>query len=156
MTSELNFRQWDPTKTISNIGGHTPRAFAEGSSIKVEFDTPKRSKHIGLDGQGRHIKSADRSGKVTVRMASYSPSNAAFIALDLVDIPFPIAIVDKASNGDSFFAKSCTLTQDPPLEFSDGETGVEYVFQFIRGRVYRAGAEADGLMAALSGLLSGI
>lgn len=154
--SELKMKQMDPTKVIANIGGLTPRAYADGSMISIEFDTPKRTKHIGLTGQGRHIKSADRSGTVTIRLASYSPTVAGIAALDTADVPFSIAVVDKSSNGDSFFAGSCTLMQEPAMVWSENEEALEYQFQFIKGKMIRVGAEADGLLAALSGLIPGL
>lgn len=154
MTAE--YKQWDPTKCIINVGGATGRAFADGEMITVEFAEDKRNMHVGADGHARHGKSANRSGTVTIRLASYSPTNAVFYALDEADVPFPITMVDKASNGDSFFAKSCMLRKMPNMVKGQEEAAREYVFQFTNGRVVPAGAEADGLLAAATGLIPGL
>ena len=141
-------------KCITNVGGHTVRAFADGDMISVVFNTDKRSVHVGTDGRGRHIKSADRSGVITVRLSSYSPSNAAFQLLDETDIPFGIGVIDKSSNGDSFFAGSCMLVKVPDMVKGATETVLEYGFQFTHGTVVRAGADSEGLLAELAGIVS--
>lgn len=149
----IRFKQWDPTKCISDIGGVTPRAYADGDMISVEYAVDKRSMHIGVDGAGRHMKSANLSGIYTVRMASYSPTVAAFQALDDLDVPFSIALADKSSNGDGFFAASCTLVKIPPMVKGETETVLEYGFQFTQGKIVRAGSEAAALISALQSLV---
>jgi hypothetical protein len=135
------FKQYDPTKVSVSIGTVLGRAFADGEMVTVEFSEDKRTKHIGTDGQGRHILNMDRSGTVTVRFASYSPTNAEIIALDLLDQPFPITVTDKSSTADLFFADSCTLTKVPNMVKGSEEAPNEYVFQFIRGEIVHSGAE---------------
>jgi hypothetical protein len=65
----MAFSQFDPKKTTVIVGTAAMRAFADGEMINVEFTVDKRSKHIGTDGEGRHIKSADASGVATIRLA---------------------------------------------------------------------------------------
>ncbi|NIV93794.1 DUF3277 family protein [candidate division KSB1 bacterium] len=137
----MAFKQYDPEKVSVVIGTTPMRAFADGSMVAIEYTVDKRSLHIGTDGNGRHIKSADSSGMVTVRLASYSPSNAALIALDLLDEPFPITVTDKSSSADLFFAESCTVRRIPNMEKSNVETPNEWIFQFVRGNIEHTGAE---------------
>lgn len=137
----MSFKQYDPTKVSVSVGAVLARAFADGEMVTVEFAEDKRTKHIGTDGQGRHILNMDRSGTVTLRLASYSPTNAEIIALDLLDQPFPITVTDKSSNADLFFADSCTLTKVPNLVKGAEESPNEYVFQFINGTIVHSGAE---------------
>lgn len=136
-----DYKQYDP-KSVSVILGVVPiRGFADDTMVTVSFDEPKRSKHIGVDGEGRHIKNGDRSGTVTVHLADYSPSNATITGLDALDEPFPITIVDKKSNGDLFFAGSCALQEEPDFVKGKEAQNNEYVFQFIKGNAARMGAK---------------
>lgn len=153
--ADLNYKQLDPTKCISNMGGHTIRGWADGEMVAIAFDSPKRSKHVGVDGAGRHIKNNDRSGTITVRLQGASPSNAALQALDILDVPYSYAMVDKSSNGDSFFAGSVTLQTEPPMTRGDSEEIVEWVYQFTNGKMIRAGAEAESLLAAITASIPG-
>ena len=134
-------KQYDPTKTSTIIGTVAARGFADGNMIEVEFDEDKRTKHIGTDGEGRHIKSANESGTITIRLADYSPTNAVITALDLVDVPFPITVIDKTSNGALFFAASCAVVKLPNFVRGKEASENEWKFQFIKGQVIHSGGK---------------
>jgi hypothetical protein len=136
----MAFKQYDPSKVSVIIGTIIARAFADGEFVMVEFDVDKRTKHIGTDGQGRHILGLDRSGKITIRLADYSPTNDSIMLLDELDQPFPITVTDKTTDAGLFFADSCTLTKTPNFARGKEATENEYVFQFINGRVVQSGA----------------
>jgi hypothetical protein len=135
-----DYKQYDPKKVTVNVGGITARSFADGAMVTVAMDTDANTVHVGTDGDGRHIKSANRSGQVTIRLASYSVTNSAFQLLYATDQPFPITIADKSSNGRGFFASSCKWSKVPDLSAADAETAVEWVANFIRGGINQAGA----------------
>jgi len=137
----MAFKQYDPKKVSVTVGATPMRAFADGSMIVAEYTTDKRSVHVGTDGNGRHIKSADESGSITIRLASYSPSNAALLALDALDEPYPITVTDNSSNADLFFAESCALRKVPNMEKSNVEVPTEWIFNFTRGEIAHTGAE---------------
>lgn len=135
--------QYDPTKVSVVIGvgvGATIRGFADGSMVSAEYTEDENMIHIGTDGYGCHIPSANKSGEVTVRLAAYSPSNAFLTALHLSGVPFPITVTDKSSNADLFFADSCKVKKRPPFEKSNEATMNEWVFNFIRGEIVHSGA----------------
>jgi hypothetical protein len=136
----MAFSQFDPKKTTVIVGTAAMRAFADGEMINVEFTVDKRSKHIGTDGEGRHIKSADASGVATIRLADYSPSNAVLNTIDLADEPVPITMTDKSSTADLFFAESCMLVKVPNMVKGAGAVMHEWQFQFINGTVTHTGA----------------
>lgn len=137
----MPIKQYDPKKVSVSVGGVPVSGFADGDMVTVEFTVDKRSMHVGTDGNGRHIKSADESGTVTVRLASYSPSNAALFALDLADEPHPIAVTDKSSSADLFFSESCTLRKVPNMVKGAEETPLEWIYQFTKGEIVHSGAE---------------
>ena len=134
-------KQFDPKKVSVSIGGIPCRMFADGTMITVSYVVDKRSLHIGSDGFGRHIKTADASCLMTVRLASYSPTNAALTTLDALDEPAPIAITDTSSNADLFFSDSCALRKIPDMVKGTEETPNEWVYQCISGQILHTGAE---------------
>ena len=138
----MPYKQFDPKKVAVSIGGVPCRAFADGTMITVETIVDKRSLHVGSDGQGRHIKTADESCLVTLRLASYSPTNAALIALDQADEPFPIAITDASSSADLFFSDSSTVRKIPNMVKGTEENPLEWIFQCVKGQIIHSGAEA--------------
>lgn len=136
------FKQYDPAKVSISVGGVPLSAFADGTMVTVEYSADKRTKHIGTDGQGRLIRTRDLSGTVTIRLASYSPSNGALLALDAADEPHPITIADKSSSADLFFAATCGLQKIPNMEKADTEVPLEWTYLFINGEIVHSGAEA--------------
>lgn len=137
----MAFYQYDPKKVSISVGGVPLRAFADGVMCTIEYSSDKRSLHVGTDGNARHIKIADETGTITINLASYSPSNASLIALDKLDEPYPIAVTDKSSNADLFFADSCTLRKIPNMEKGKEESSLEWIFQFTKGEIVHSGAE---------------
>jgi hypothetical protein len=136
----MAFLQYDPTKVTVTVGGAPMSAFADGEMVTVEFTNDFRTKHIGTDGQGRHVKTADRSGTVTIRLSDYSPSNGVLTLVDLADVPVPITVTDKTSDADLFFAESCTLVKMPNMVKGKEAGENEWSFQFIRGTLAHTGA----------------
>lgn len=136
----MAFKAYDPTKVTVTVGGVAMSAFADGEMVTVEFSSDFHTKHIGTDGQGRHVKTADRSGMVTIRLAAYSPSNAVLTAVDVADVPVPITVTDKRSLADLFFAESCKLVKLPNMVKGKEEAEYEWQFQFINGKMTHSGA----------------
>lgn len=134
-------KQYDPKKVSTIIGVIAARGFADGVMIEVEFDEDERSKHIGTDGEGRHVKSANKSGKITIRLADYSPTNAVLTTLDTLDVPFPITIIDKTSNGALFFAESCAIIKPPNFVRGKEASENEWPIQFINGKMIHSGGK---------------
>lgn len=137
----MAYKQYDPTKVTVTVGGVAMSGFADGEMITVEFSNDFRAKHIGTDGQGRHVKMADRSGVITIRLSDYSPSNAVLTAVDVTDVPVPITVTDKTSEADLFFAESCMLQKMPNMVKGKDASENEWPFQFIRGTMVHSGAE---------------
>jgi hypothetical protein len=137
----MAFLQYDPLKVTVTVSGIPMTGWADGEMITVEDAVDKRSKHIGTGGEGRHIKSADKSGTITIRLSDYSPSNAALNTIDEVDEPVPITVTDKTSNADLFFADSCALVKLPNM-VKGAETSInEWAFQYITRTLAHTGAK---------------
>lgn len=137
----MSYAQYSPKEVSIVIGTVPARGFADGEMVTVEYEEDDRSLAIGTDGEGRHIKNLHRGGTVTIRLFAFSPTNALITALDAIDVPFPITVVDKKSNGDLFFASSCALRKTPNLVKGKEESVNEFIFQFTKGKITHAGAK---------------
>lgn len=133
-------QQYDPKK-VSVVFGSTLRGFADGTMVTVAYTSDQRSMHVGADGEGRHIKMADKSGTVTIRLADYSPSNGALQSIHTADTPIPLIITDKTSKGATFFTKSAMVQKVPDFERAAESTMNEWIIQFTSGTTVHAGAK---------------
>jgi len=134
-------KQYSPDKVAVILGTVVAQGLAEGEFVTVEFTEDKRSMLVSTDGTGRHQKSLNQSGTVTLRLMDFSPTNDAIMTIDATDLPFAIQIVDKTTAAGMFFAHSCMLKKVP--NFVKGKEGVEneYVFNFTKGKAVHSGAQ---------------
>jgi len=133
--------QYDPSKVVITVGGFVMKKFAADSMVTVSYGEDKNTKHIGVDGYGRWTSGKNDSGQVTLTLSSYSSSNQVLTTLMKADQPVPISIIDKSSDGESFFADSCKVETRPDLEKAREETEKTWVFGFIKGEAIYAGAK---------------
>jgi len=129
----MPLKQYSPDKVIVLVGGARVRAFADGSMVTVARAEDNRSIHVGTDGKTRHIKSLNDSGTVSLKLADYSPSNAAIQLLNDLDVPFPIAIIDKTSKGDLFTTVDAMVQREPDFEKGKEAADNEWTFQYGAG-----------------------
>jgi hypothetical protein len=133
--------QYDPAKVSVVIGGATMRAFADGEMVNVDYAVDENTTHVGTDGYGRHIKTANLSGQMVVRLADYSASNEALTLLHKSDVPFPVIVTDKTSKGDLFQSDSCKFARRPRLVKGNEATMNEWTVNFLRGEIVHTGAK---------------
>ncbi len=150
LESGFSVSKYDPSKVSVSVGAEILKGFGVDSMVEVEFAEDHYSMHIGVDGSGRHVKSLNRSGTVTITLADYSPSNLTLSIIRDVDKAMPITITDKSSKGDFFAAASCLLVKTPNLVKGKEPTDNVYVFQFISGRVYHTGGKPNDLLGAFA------
>jgi hypothetical protein len=93
---------------------------------------------IGADGYGQHALSADRSGKVTVKLLKTSPFNAVLMALYNFQTASAgshgqntITIADK-QRGDTITCQQCAFVKAPQLGYGKDALALEWVFDVIR------------------------
>ncbi len=131
--------EYDPNGTIHKVGTHTVRAFADGVMVTATYNVDQRTMHIGTQGTGRHVRSRNRSGIVTYRLADYSPSNAIFQALHEAGVPVPILGLDRSTDGDLYAGTSAIPIGPPPQSKADTTQINEWRFQVINLNIVHAG-----------------
>lgn len=133
--------QYDPSKVVITVGGFVMKQFAADSMVTISYANPANTKHIGVDGYGRWAAGKDDSGTFTLTLASYSASNQVLMTLMKADQPVPITMIDKSSDGESFFADSCKVEDRPDMEKAKENSEKTWVFGFIKGEAIYAGAK---------------
>jgi hypothetical protein len=98
---------YSPDKVLCIIGGVPMSGFADGTGITVEREADAFTKVVGSDGVVSRVKSANRTGSVTITLQQTSASNdilSGFALLDEVSNEgvFPVLIKDNL--GRSVFA----------------------------------------------------
>ena len=132
---------YDPKKVIVNFGGATIRGFADGEMINAEYSTDQAMMHVGTDGEGQHVFSADRSGTCTIRLAAGSPSNAVLAAFEKAKQPVPLTVVDKSSLADLVFAPSAIVQKVPAMVKGNELAMNEWIIQFTKGEIIHSGSK---------------
>lgn len=133
-------KTYDPNKVSVTVNLVPISGFADGEMIVVEYETDENSKHIGTGGEGRFIKSHDRSGTINIRLADYSTSNAALQLVRDLDVEVPITVTDKTSNADLFFTSGAKCQKLPNFVKGAKAQMNEWPFLFIKGIITHTGA----------------
>lgn len=141
-----NYKNYNPEKVTVNcihpvVGNHKCRGFGDGTMVDAGFTTDFGSVFVSTDGEARHVMSADRSGDITIPVADNSPTNEFFTKVIESGEPMSITITDKSSNSDLFFAGSVMLKTMPRMVKQKDNTVNEYVWNFTKGKIVRAGSE---------------
>lgn len=73
-------RTYSPKKVQVNYGGIILTGYMDGTFIEVDKTSDDFTPHVGADGEGARIQSADESGSVTLTLMQTSASNDALQA----------------------------------------------------------------------------
>ena len=126
----------DPKNILFLYAGAIIEGFADGSFVKVEYNTDAMNLSVGADGVGARGKSNNRSAKITLRLMPNSPSVLVMkgaIKLDESSLSagsLPLTIVDSAlTPPESFTALGAWVMKDPGRDFQTTIQGVEYVLE---------------------------
>jgi hypothetical protein len=68
-------KTYSPKKVRVIYAGRTMTGYMDGTFIKVQKTSDDYSMHVGADGEGARIESADESGSVTLTLMQTSLSN---------------------------------------------------------------------------------
>lgn len=129
---------YDPSQVIVSINASglssNLSGFADGTFISVERAVETFSKVVGAGGEVARVKSADRSGTLTLTLMQTSNSNLILNALADADEQsgaglFSIQIKDLTTGGD-IQATEAWIKGKPKVEFGKDLSNREWVFEF--------------------------
>ena len=126
-------KTYDPKRVIAIWGAITFTGLVDdGEAISVEYDEDHVTKKVGLDGEVARAMSANRTGKITVRLMATSMSNdllSAAAVLDQVDrsADFPFTIKE-LSGRTLVFTSSAWIMKTPGPSYGKEIGTREWVF----------------------------
>lgn len=124
---------YDPTQVIVTVNGSTLSGFVDGTFVAVERAVETFSKVVGAYGEVARVKSADRSGTMTLTLMQSSNSNLVLNALANQDEQsstgvVPIQVKDLSTNG-AVFAAEGWIKGKPKVEWGKEMSNREWVFE---------------------------
>lgn len=123
---------FSPAKYNVNIAGAPITEFEKGDFVEVDYQENHNSVTIGSQGEHAFTESLDRSAVFTFRLQQSSPIHQLMSGLLAANIPVPIIVTDKNTNG-QMAATDEALIQKPPA-FIGGIEQKAKAWPFIAGR----------------------
>lgn len=109
-----------------------------GDGISIVQTGKRNTATIGLDGEGMHSLSADKSGAVTIRLLQTSPVNAKLMALyDAQSLSSSlwgqnVITITNSASGDAIACRSCAFQKCPDLSYKKDGGIVEWIFDALK------------------------
>lgn len=106
--------------------------------ISVAMSGAKSAMNIGVDGEGVHVLSANKSGTVTISLQQTSPVNKklslAYNAQSLSSTLWGnnVIVIRNAASGDVITARGCAFQKQPTWSSVNTAGKVEWVFDCIK------------------------
>jgi hypothetical protein len=117
---------YDPKDVLVIVGGFALSGFAPDTFVEVVRNADAMTLVMGADGQGVRTKSADRSGRITIRLLQTSESNAildAFANADELDGSGAVPAMVKDNRGLILHAaEQAWVVKKPSSEFGGSES----------------------------------
>ena len=139
----MALKTYDPKQVSIVIGARPISGFADGEFIRVERNNDSWAYSTGADGEGTRVKSNDRSGRVTVILASTSESNGYLSELVIADElsgtgTIPVLIRDSSGN-DLHACENAWCVKMPSASYDKAATNREWIFETNDLNMYLGG-----------------
>ena len=119
---------YDPKQVTLQVGTKKISGFFDGTFITVALDDNEIYKnHVGPYGEVSRTKSNNRLGTVTFTLKQTSPSNAVLDKIKNNPATFPVQVKNNSGGKMIATAAEAWISTDPDNEFSDEESGIEWV-----------------------------
>lgn len=125
-------KTYAPDQVVFNFGPNLITGFAAGSFITVEREVESFAKRVGAQGDTTRVRSANKSGRVTIRLKQVADSNqilSSILNLDeiLGNGKYPLFVADVGGSS-LFSAAEAWIVKNPSPEFADDESMREWMF----------------------------
>ncbi len=122
-------KPYDVKKVGCNIGlGEDAFPIDGVDSLTAALNEDQFSVVVAADGTTRLVKNNNRTGTMTVGINADSAAHDLIWALDKAGISYPVAFVDKTSDGAMAFGDGCRLAKMPDWKRAKETEVIEYVF----------------------------
>jgi hypothetical protein len=109
-----------------------------GTGISITQTNARNTMTMGLDGEGMHSLSADKSGVVKIQLLQTSPVNAKLMALyDAQTLNSSlwgqnIITITNSASGDAISCRGCAFQKRPDLGYQKDGATVEWAFDALK------------------------
>lgn len=113
--------------------GKVISGFAEGDDvIQVERNKPTMTQTVGVQGDGMYSQTADKSGKITLKLLQGCEENAFLTkkiqASEVGGIATGELIITEVGNDAKVTARKCVIEGMPKFQRGEGNNAVEWTF----------------------------
>jgi len=113
INGKVNYVPWN-IEDVEIFYGVPPILIQGVDAVRAYRSNPAQRFVPSLTGRGVFVQNQNWSGIIEVDLLNASASCAAIEALELIGIPFPLAVVDKTTNGlGSAIGTSCRVVGTP-------------------------------------------
>jgi len=121
-------RTWNPTDITASVNGYVVEGYAEGTFIEVETTEDRNTYTAGSDSTGTFNRNPNQSGTIKFTLQRNATSVNTLEAIDLLETPVPIIIMNHNEGGEKVVASSCMLQKLPVRTGSKEVANVDVVF----------------------------
>ena len=136
---------YDPQSVIVTFGPNTIKGFAKDSMVEAERNVDSFTTVVGVDGEGTRTRSANKSGKVTIKLMKTSSSNAVLSAISQAHELSPaglgvLPLMIKDGLGNSLcFAAEAWVVKPPKVDYGAEVAERDWVFETASLNIIEAG-----------------
>lgn len=129
----MTLKTYDARQVTIGLGAALISGFATGTFVTVERNADTWTPYIGADGEQTRARSNDRSGKITIRLAQSSDSNALLASQAFADEFSGVGVtpvIVKDNSGTTICTSAKAYIQKPAtVEFGKETSEREWVLQ---------------------------
>lgn len=125
---------YNPKEVQLNFGGHALEGFAEGTMVRIAYNSDMFTLSMGAQGKGSRAKTSDLSARITFELQQTSESNtvlSTFLQGDMaspVGIPLPFFMKD--NNGTTLgLAATAWIIKYPDAEYGNSINSRSWVLE---------------------------
>jgi hypothetical protein len=130
----MGVKTFDFKRVSASVNGVPVKGFIDGDGISIEFDEDSWSMVTGADDTVTRTRSNKNTGKITMRLANSSDTNAVFDALAKLDKATGLGVLTiyifDALGGSTYVTNDAWSVKDPGKTMGVELGSMEWVFQF--------------------------
>lgn len=130
----MSIKFYDPSKVRVVMSGILIDGFDANDILSIDFDNNKYTKSVAKKGQSCYNRQTNRGGTLTVKVLSNSKSlnmfYLAMLALDNINMPFVMTIIDTNEDSQSYILYDCMIKNNPQVSKSKTISSTEITIWF--------------------------
>lgn len=125
---------YDPALLSTRVDGQYLTGYSDSGKFTAEMNEDNTMPYVGVDGNVSYAINNDKTGTMTITLASTSPSLPFIRALVREKRDFNTTVVDMNENGMNFSSDQCRIIKEP--EYKRGKEVEEVEVQIYVPYMY--------------------